>query len=183
MGVDIVRSLIQENKQKFANESEWMQFKAIDFSEEVVRGQYDLIFSRDALQHLPMEAIVKTLEKFAQSRARFFLVGSYLNYGHDNRNLNMSTQFGADFKINLAEEPFSLTGYQHAYNEHTQESSPRGEPDKFLLLYPISYLQEVDYVAMRTRIARDAAGGSADQEPVRDTADPKPVDGVAEVQQ
>ena len=55
-GVDVVESLITNAKQKYSNESNW-EFSVCDFSAEDLPNGYDLIFSRDALQHLSYEKV------------------------------------------------------------------------------------------------------------------------------
>ena len=55
-GVDVVESLITNAKQKYSNESDW-DFSVCDFSAEDLPNGYDLIFSRDALQHLSYEKV------------------------------------------------------------------------------------------------------------------------------
>lgn len=143
-GLDIVRSVIQASQARFANES-WMQFEVLDFTRTPVPAGVELIMCRDALQHLPLGMVVDALEMFSKSEARFLLVGSYLGSGAENRLI----EAGDYYSINLTLDPFSLTGYQHLYHEHTSEFL--ADPDKHLLLFSMAYLQSVDYKAMRER--------------------------------
>lgn len=147
LGIDIVRSVIQANQAKFVNES-WMQFAVADFTQTSVQDNVQLILCRDALQHLPIDKAVDALEQFSRSKARFLLVGSYFSVGNTNRRINA----GEYYEINLTLEPFSLTGYQHVYREHTQELLPY--PEKHLVLYSISYLRGVDFSALRTKVGK-----------------------------
>ena len=57
-GVDVVSSVIDKNKVKF-NDLEWMKFSSQDLSSwtENLPNGYDLILSRDALQHLSYSSI------------------------------------------------------------------------------------------------------------------------------
>ena len=143
-GLDIVRSVIEASQVRFANES-WMHFEVLDFTRTPVPAGVELIMCRDALQHLPLAMVVDALEMFSRSEARFLLVGTYLGSVAENRAI----EAGDYYSINLTLDPFLLTGYQHLYREHTFEI--QGEPDKHLLLFPIAYLQSVDYKAMRER--------------------------------
>lgn len=147
LGVDIVRSVIQANQAKFANES-WMQFDVLDFTQNAVPDDVQLIHCRDALQHLPTEKAIDAMELFSKSKARFLLVGSYFGVDNTNRRINA----GEYYDINLTLEPFSLTGYQHVYHEHTQELIPA--PDKHLLLYSISYLRGINFDALRAKVSK-----------------------------
>ena len=143
-GVDIVRSVIDANQARFANES-WMQFEVLDFTRAPVPASVQLILCRDALQHLPLGKAVDALEMFSASGARFLLIGSYLGSGGENKLI----QAGDYYDINLTVDPFSLTSYQHQYHEHTRDFID--EIDKHLLLFPVAYLQSLDYKAMRER--------------------------------
>ena len=143
-GLDIVRSVIEASQVRFANES-WMHFEVLDFTRTPVPAGVELIMCRDALQHLPLAMVVDALEMFSKSEAQFLLVGSYLGSVAENRAI----EAGDYYSINLTLDPFLLTGYQHLYHEHTSEFIE--DPDKHLLLFPIDYLQSVDYKAMRER--------------------------------
>jgi len=55
-GVDVVGSLIKASQERYANESDWT-FSVCDFSSQDLPSDYDLIFSRDALQHLSYEKV------------------------------------------------------------------------------------------------------------------------------
>jgi hypothetical protein len=59
---------------------------------------------RDALQHLPCELVVASLQNFARSKPRFLLVGSYNGDSRTNHNIAP----GDYFLINLREAPYSL---------------------------------------------------------------------------
>ena len=142
LGVDIVRSVIQANQAKFINES-WMHFEVLDFTQTPLPDHVQLIFCRDALQHLPIEKAIDALDMFSRSKARFLMVGSYFGANIKNQRI----EAGDYYDINLTLEPFCLTGYQHLYHEHTQEIT--NEPEKHLLLYPMSYLRSVDFSALR----------------------------------
>ena len=56
--MDVVSSVIDKNKVKF-NDLEWMKFSSQDLSSwtENLPNGYDLILSRDALQHLSYSSI------------------------------------------------------------------------------------------------------------------------------
>ena len=143
-GLDIVRSVIETNQARFANES-WMQFEVLDFTRAPVPAGVQLILCRDALQHLPLGKAIDALEMFSLSEARFLMVGTYMGFDGKNKLI----EAGDYYDINLTLDPFSLTSYQHLYPEHTRELID--EVDKHLLLFPITYLQSVDYTAMRMR--------------------------------
>lgn len=91
LGVDVARPVIAANAQRFVTVP-WMAFRAVDFSTELLPGPPpDLIFCRDALQHLSMRLVLGALNTFAAalggSRDRYLLVGSY----ERGRNQNIIT--------------------------------------------------------------------------------------------
>jgi hypothetical protein len=75
--------------------------------------RYDLVLSRDALQHNSLESIHRILDNFARSDAKLFLIGSYPPTARPGTavvatpsNQNIAT--GAMFAVDLARPPFSL---------------------------------------------------------------------------
>ena len=145
LGVDIVRSVIERHHTNFRNDSGWMRFLTADFTTTPLPEDYDLIFCRDALQHLSFVTVISALELFSKSSARFLLVGSYMG---QSRNTDIIS--GEYWDIDLLSWPFELTGYQTAYSEHTKDYLPE-EPEKFMLLYAVDYLKTIDYQQMLQR--------------------------------
>jgi hypothetical protein len=140
-GLDVVRPVIATNEKTFAT-LPFMDFGVVDFAEEALTGgPHDLIFCRDALQHLNMRLILKALARFTEylhgSPSRYFLVGSYKN----GRNKNIET--GEYFHIDLRLPPFSMTPYE-VFDEVVGE---RDYP-KVLLLFRGDYLRTLDFAAM-----------------------------------
>ncbi len=79
-GGDIVPDLIKRNSARHPE----CTFQVIDFVEDEL-PVVDMIFSRDALQHLPIPDIKKALENFSRSGARYLLTTTYLRrYGWRN---------------------------------------------------------------------------------------------------
>lgn len=137
-----MRPVIAANKEKFAG-IPWMAFQVGDFTKDVLpRG--DLIFCRDALQHLALPLIFAALERFAVSLSgdphRYLLVGSY----DTGNNRNIST--GDYFSIDLRAEPFNLQPL-----EVFPELHENGHRPKALLLYTGQQLAAADIGAIRKR--------------------------------
>ena len=130
-GIDIVPSVIEANQARFVNKP-WMHFEVLDFTRAHISAGIELILCRDALQHLPLGKAIDALELFSQSKARFLLVGSYLGSDGNNKLIEV----GDYYSIDLTADPFSLTGYQHLFHEHTREI--QNELDKHLLLFSIT---------------------------------------------
>lgn len=89
---------------------------------EVPLPKVDLIFSRDALQHLSMEVIIPVLKNIQLADPKFLLVGSY-----PRATANLDIKIGEYFDINLLIEPFNLCP-----SLMFDEQSPHG---KWLYLY------------------------------------------------
>jgi len=137
LGVDVVDSVMAANKQRFAAEKTW-SFEHVDLSATVLPNGYDVIFSRDAFQHMPMEAVVQILRMMSQTDAKWLIAGSYDN-GYNHR----TTWGGPWYAIDLRKAPFNLDGNAEAVHEGG---------DKTFLVYNIQdYLRTVDFDQMAAR--------------------------------
>lgn len=138
-GIDVVEKVIEKSKKKYDSKYENWKFSVFDISRGILPRNFDLIFSRDALQHLPLLNVYEALRSFATApNARYLLVGSYLK-SRQNSKINM----GGYFDINLTLHPFNLASYVEQYSEV-------GDHQKFLVLYDIqNYLSKVDFEKMK----------------------------------
>lgn len=75
----------------------------LDLTAQVLPSGYDLIHTRDTLQHLECTLIAEALHNLAWSGAKYLLVGSY-DGGSGNRNITS----GDYFDIDLRRPPFAL---------------------------------------------------------------------------
>lgn len=77
-GIDVVESVIDSLKIKYNNETNWL-FSLHDVTKQPLPSNYDLITSRDALQHLPLDYCVDALKAYSHTiGARYLLIGSYI---------------------------------------------------------------------------------------------------------
>jgi len=141
-GTDVVQSVIDKNRMAFGG-LDWVSFSQQDLSAwnlNLVSG-YDVILSRDALQHLSYSSIAGAIAKYCRSDVEYLIVGSYLEHG-SNRNI----ESGGCFNINLLQEPFSFPEPLESYAEKgkftdkmaASLNAPAGidpYPTKFMLLY------------------------------------------------
>ena len=146
-GIDLVDEVINKSIQKYSNEFQNWKFSVFDFTQRPLPEGNDLIFSRDALQHLSLNTIVNALQSFATAKtSRYLLVGSYLN---NNKNSNIRD--GDYFLINLTLPPFSLDTYVDKFREETES----GNGQKFLILYDIQkYLSKINFDKMRENASK-----------------------------
>jgi len=63
---------------------------------------YDVIISRDSLQHLPLHYTVEFLKNVQASQAKYVMIGNYL----DDSSVNTMTAVGGYFTIDLIRAPF-----------------------------------------------------------------------------
>jgi len=138
-GVDVVDAVIAKNKAAFAQE-DWAQFQLSDISSAKTRLPlgFDLILSRDALQHLSYPAIAGVLRAYCATNTRYLLVGSYLG-SDSNRLINV----GETFAINVLLPPFNFPQPIEVFSEnvcYTDTTPPVAQPLKSLLLYNLPHL-------------------------------------------
>jgi hypothetical protein len=139
-GVDVVESIIKLSRERYSNRK-W-QLSLLDITSQDLPDNYDLIFSRDALQHLPLTKVVDALKIISKtSGSRYFLVGSYLKSGK-----NFNIKIGNYFPIDLKKYPFNLDKYIEIFDEETAHL-------KYLVLYDIqNYLKFVNYSLIYSNI-------------------------------
>lgn len=81
-GVDIVPSVIEDNKKLFKDDPSYTSFFIRDISDypnqQLPKGQ-QLILSRDTLQHLSMPLIRISIKQYCGSDATYLAVGSYIS--------------------------------------------------------------------------------------------------------
>mmetsp|Transcript_13029 Transcript_13029/g.13088 ORF Transcript_13029/g.13088 Transcript_13029/m.13088 type:complete len:312 (-) Transcript_13029:159-1094(-) len=133
-GVDVVPMVIERNKDAFKDQS-WASFTQMDLSNQKssLPIGYDMILSRDALQHLPYHLIAGALDAYCRSDALYLLVGSYVGLKH-NKDIGKA---GGYFSINLLTPPFSFSSPVEIYSER---GSSHETKSKNLLLYRLSDL-------------------------------------------
>lgn len=131
MGTDVVCDLIKKHKATFA-EAANMKFACIDYASERIPCGFDMVWSRDSLQHVPLYAVYNFLNNVKASGAKYLLVGSYLSSETPNRDV----KGGGYFPINLLKPPFNMSEPLEVIDEET----PAGEAHKYLLLFRVSQM-------------------------------------------
>ncbi len=72
VGVDIVSSVIENNKESFSNEKTW-KFIWGDVSSMRIEDKYDLIMSRDVFFHLTFDKIMCAIKTFLIQKVNILL--------------------------------------------------------------------------------------------------------------
>jgi hypothetical protein len=144
-GIDIVEEAINMSNEKYKTNYKNWKFSVSDLTRGGLPNDYDLITSRDALQHLSLFNVNQVLKSFSSVKnAKYLLVGSYLN-SIRNRNI-----FDGDyFSINLFKPPFNLDKYVEIFKEKSDLEQ------KYLILYDIpNYLSKIDFDNMKTNVLK-----------------------------
>lgn len=104
IGVDVVDSVVRENSQRW-NGTNGTHFQQCDLASDSPQPlpPVDLIFCRDALQHLSFRHISNVLQTFKHADPLYLLVSSY---PATPQNKDIAT--GRCFRVNLMIPPFSL---------------------------------------------------------------------------
>lgn len=105
--MDVGCSLIDKHNQTL-HDKPYMSFRCVDASHEPLPQGYDLILSRDSLQHLPMVDAYAFLHNVVNSGAKYLLVGSYL-HRERNENLDHAAEDSGSvtaYAVNLLQAPF-----------------------------------------------------------------------------
>jgi hypothetical protein len=123
IGGDIVPALIDSHKEKYPQ----YEFRNIDFVYDEI-PKCDLIFCRDALQHLPVDDIKIALKKFLNSGAKYLLATTHLRRSGWKNYENIKVAKCRD--RNLMLKPFNLHDPLVIYSE-------RDESHKFLGLWEL----------------------------------------------
>jgi SAM-dependent methyltransferase len=143
-GMDVVKSVIAGNKERFKNDL-LSSFDVADVSSAPLPNNPDLILSRDALQHLPINDGINVLENIAKASPRYFVVGSYKGA----QNVNVPAAGYYDFDI--VAPPFDFPEPIEVAKECCDATGKH--PQKYLYLYTRSQLAKIDF----DRMKRDAS--------------------------
>lgn len=113
-GVDVVDTVIKANAFAYANITN-VHFHLADLTKDDLPGGADLIFSRDALQHLSLVQVKAALGTYRKADPKFLLVGSY-----PFTPTNVDIETGDYQPINLMAPPFNLRP-EEVLSEHDQD--------------------------------------------------------------
>lgn len=132
IGADIVPDLIQRNKSKFSDKSNFT-FQVLDLTKDKL-PKVDLVICRDCLVHLSYESIFKAFQNLKKSGSKYLLTTTY-----DRHNLNYDINSGDWRTLNLEKKPFNFSAPLNKIDEKCSEGA--GEfSDKMLSLWSIENL-------------------------------------------
>jgi hypothetical protein len=131
-GFDAAEAVINKNINYFRSD-ENIKFQQMDLSSSTATlpQNADLIFCRDALQHLTYRAIAGVFATFCRSHATYLMVGSYLESTINNDIPNI----GNYFSINLLAAPFSFGEPMDIIKDYHEGDNP-----KYILIYHLTSL-------------------------------------------
>jgi hypothetical protein len=130
--VDIVPSLIKSHTEKYADKKNW-HFYHWDMSRDKLPFEkFDLIMTRDMIQHNSLEDGLKIVRNVEQSGAKYFLT----NF-HANPKENTNIKPGQYYPINPMLPPFNFPTPLMYIMEGGKENSGMGVHVKYMALFEI----------------------------------------------
>lgn len=138
-GCDLNEDFIEMNKKRFKHVINKWTFEKLNFIEQPLPDDYDLILSRTALMHLSIESILDTFHVMANAKqAKYLLVTS--NFVKKNSN----PENGRFRHVNLLIHPFNLTKYVDVFHLNKK---------KMFILYDIpNYLSKIDFKSIKNQL-------------------------------
>ena len=106
-GLDIVPHVVSNNSYRF-REDRLTTFGVGDVTVGPVPKGFDVILSRDAMQHLSIALVIDALEQYAKAEPRYFIIGSYLSTTKNENGVKEAVNMGS-FAINVMLPPFNMT--------------------------------------------------------------------------
>eukprot|EP00124_Ichthyophonus_hoferi_P005960 Ihof_evm1s1074 gene=Ihof_evmTU1s1074 len=104
-GCDVTKSVVDRNIKENIHKSRW-SFSHCDITTGLPSGDFDIIFTRAALQHLPHKSVFKYLDMVKKSGIKYILIEGY---PFTKTNVDVQGDVGYD-ELNLRIEPFNLKG-------------------------------------------------------------------------
>ncbi len=171
-GVDVVGSVIHANRAKVIQEKmeKFVQYYRVDLSASSTTTKaslprlplhYDIILSRDALQHLPYQLIARVLHSYCETNSRYLLIGSYLHSIKSGDNRNRDIKVGETFHINVLQAPFLFPKPLEVFDEPVI-CAEGVDSQKSLLLYKLNTLCRssslLQFVQSNATVSEDTMG-------------------------
>lgn len=127
LGLDVTCSLIAQHKLMFQNNTNW-SFQCLDYTRDPLPVGYDVIISRDSLQHLPIKYAFEFLSNVKLSKAKYLMIGSYLEESH----VNADVPVGGYYSIDVTRAPFNVSPRPYMIFKENPDSV-----QKFLLVWEV----------------------------------------------
>lgn len=135
-GADIVEELIQKNQRLYGNSQR--TFTHLDATSDPL-PKVDVILCRDCLAHLSYASIVKAIQNFKNSGARYLITSNF-----NGSPANQDIPDGSWQALNLQLPPFNFPQPLIAINEH----APRGVDKSFKKHLVVWDLQTIDVATL-----------------------------------
>jgi len=120
VGVDVVLSEIELNRKKYSNDSSKFFFIFRDMVMLPPYKSFDLIFSRDALQHLPNVATTGAINNWVASGSKYLITTFYTKFEPHDPNADISPGDYRDF--NPMYPPFNWEDpIEHVRDHHPDD--------------------------------------------------------------
>ena len=138
-GFDVVGSVIDRLN---ASHFDRAFFSKADITRDRLPQGADLLFSRDALQHMGLYQVLAALRTYQSADPRFLMVGSY------PRGANQMITTGQTFLINLMDAPFALWPDRII----SESRGDYGTESKHMMVYTQANVRSWDLDAVSARL-------------------------------
>eukprot|EP00931_Biecheleriopsis_adriatica_P108941 TRINITY_DN83208_c0_g1_i1.p1 TRINITY_DN83208_c0_g1~~TRINITY_DN83208_c0_g1_i1.p1 ORF type:complete len:449 (+),score=68.40 TRINITY_DN83208_c0_g1_i1:105-1451(+) len=101
-GVDIVPEVINQNRERHPG----VQFLALDLAESPLPRGAELVFSKETLNHMPLEDALNAIERFRATGAKYFLTN--VHHNSENEDGRGKTCYTTYAKYDYELPPFNM---------------------------------------------------------------------------
>jgi SAM-dependent methyltransferase len=128
IGADIVKEMIDENKQKYPT----VDFRVLDLTTDKLPS-VDLLFCRDCLLHLSFSDIEKALKNIANSDIKYVLLSNWYDAATNERDIETGSWRYIDFR----KEPYNFRGSISSIKDWIP-----GFSERKMILWPIKTIRK-----------------------------------------
>jgi hypothetical protein len=146
IGVDIVKSVIEKNIERYQN-APLRRFMHADITQADL-PKSDIVLCRDCFIHLSFRDIAAAIRNFQRSGSVYLLTTTY-----PLQKINWDIHTGAFRPITLIEEPFGFPPPITLIREDTPSGASEGQPSftRVLGLWKLENLQETNFLRTYTK--------------------------------
>lgn len=144
-GVDVAKEAVESSRKLLEKHKGKHEITVVhgDLTTDPLPQGFDLVFSRDALQHLSYGNIAKCLKNMSDANAKWCIIGGY--WPGENKNI----KDGAYFSFNITQHPFLLKPHKIFSEEHDEK-----EEKKHLFLFTQDMIERIDWSNLSQRITQ-----------------------------
>jgi len=135
LGCDIVKPLIEKNRELYGNDL--VKFEVMNVVKDELPSA-ELVICRDLLFHLPNREILKVLSNICRTESRYLLLTSHIDDARDPFS-NVDIEAGDFRRLDLFREPFCLPRSSILAFDDWMEP----DPPRIMVLYNLQTLRDI----------------------------------------